>query len=149
MVNLWCTLRCVIISDGSLYCGPWFVCNRADLFYFLETIFEFSIEYRVYESGSKLFLGAWSPIKVFHSEGCQWYVPNLAIKFPTLHSHLKFPPPLVAYFTPSSYHGFVSNCNNRKMGFYCILWYQLLGIKLVWKIHQNTHFLVPVLKLSL
>ena len=32
------------------------------LFYFIKIIFEFSIEYRVYDSGSKLFLGAWSPI---------------------------------------------------------------------------------------
>ena len=69
MVSLWCTLRCVIISDGSLYCGPWFVCNGTDLFHFIEIIFEFSIEYRVYDSGSKLFLGAWSPINSISLRG--------------------------------------------------------------------------------
>ena len=75
MVSLWCTLRCVIISDESLYCIPWFVCNGADvllyyyLFHFIEIIFEFSIEYRVYDSGSKLFLGAWSPIKSISLRG--------------------------------------------------------------------------------
>ena len=116
------------------------------LFYFIEIIFEFSIEYRVYDSGSKLFLGAWSLINSISLRG----MSVMCTKFGNKVSHTSQPPQfLEAHFTPSSYHGFVSNYNNGKVGIYCILWYQLLGIKLVWKFWQNAHFLVLVLKLSL
>ena len=128
MVSLWYILRCVIISDGSLYCGPWLVCNGADvllfiLFYFIEIIFEFSIEYRVYDSGSKLSLGAWSQINSISLRGMSVMCTKFGQQsFPHFTATSIFLP-IEAHFTPSSYCGFVSNYNNRKMVFYCILWY--------------------------
>ena len=56
------------------------------LFYFIEIIFEFSIEYRVYDSGSKLFLGAWSPINSISLRG----MPVMCTKF----GNKDFPLPL-------------------------------------------------------
>ena len=91
------------------------------LFYFIEIIFEFSIEYRVYDSGSKLSLGAWSQINSILPRG----ISVMCAKFKNKVSHTSQPPQISpsieAHFTPSSYHRFVSNYNNRKMGFYCIL----------------------------
>ena len=101
------------------------------LFHFIEIIFEFNIEYRVYDSGSKLFLGAWSPINSISLRGMTVMCTKFGNKVYHTSQPPQFPTPLEAHFTPSSYHRFVSNYNNRKMGFYCILWYQLHGIKLV------------------
>ena len=58
------------------------------LFYFIEIIFEFSIEYRVYDSGSKLFLGAWSPINSISLRG----MPVMCTKFGNKVSHTSQPP---------------------------------------------------------
>ena len=58
------------------------------LFYFIEIIFEFSIEYRVYDSGSKLFLGAWSPMNSISLRG----MSVMCTKFGNKVSHTSQPP---------------------------------------------------------
>ena len=58
------------------------------LFHFIEIIFEFSIEYRVYDSGSKLFLGAWSQINSISLRG----MTVMCTKFDNKVSHTSQPP---------------------------------------------------------